>query len=89
MAIASENLAVGVQEIVRFDGSGSYDPDGNIMRYQWDFGDGGKSPDRRPYHAFHDPGDYEVRLVVTDDGEEPKTSEAVFTVTVREAGADK
>ncbi|MEO4041344.1 PKD domain-containing protein [Hoeflea sp. CAU 1731] len=87
VAIAAGELLVGVQEIVRFDGSPSYDPDGNIMRYQWDFGDGGNSSDRRPYHAFHDPGDYEVRLVVTDDGEEPKTNEAAFTVTVREAGA--
>lgn len=50
-----------------FDAGGSGDPDGNIVGYDWDFGDGTRSSKRRVSHAFQMPGSYDVTLTVTDD----------------------
>ncbi len=52
---------------VTFDGSASFDPEGEgIVRYEWDFGDGGAARGARVSHTFREPGIYEVRLTVTD-----------------------
>lgn len=85
-ASAGADMTVGRGEIVRFDGSGSADPDGNIMVYAWDFGDGGLSPDARPVHAFHDTGTYQVELIVTDDGAPARVGTSRLVVTVIEDG---
>jgi DNA-binding beta-propeller fold protein YncE len=52
----------------RLDGSGSSDRDGDVARYDWDFGDGTTAPDggRVVTHAYA-AGTYEVRLTVTDN----------------------
>lgn len=52
---------------VRFDGSASSDPDGQIVSYQWDFGDGATSSELKPYHVYAGSGTYEVSLTVVDD----------------------
>ncbi|MCP4344360.1 MAG: PKD domain-containing protein [Desulfobacterales bacterium] len=52
---------------VFFDGTGSKDPDGNIISYEWDFGDGGKGSGGRPVHIYRSPGIYEATLTVTDN----------------------
>lgn len=56
-------------ESVTFDGSGSFDFDGTIVGYAWDFdGDGtADSTDAVARHAFALPGRYRVTLTVTDD----------------------
>lgn len=33
--------------------------------YQWSFGDGGSSTAANPFHTYHQPGRYDVRLIVT------------------------
>jgi PKD repeat protein len=50
-----------------FDGSGSFDPDGTIDSYDWDFGDGNSSTEQMPMHSFNAAGTYNVSLTVTDD----------------------
>jgi PKD repeat protein len=50
-----------------FDATGSSDPDGAIVSYAWDFGDGGQSTQATPSHQFGSAGTYHVTLVVTDD----------------------
>jgi PKD repeat protein len=54
---------------VLFDGTGSFDPDGTIVSYEWDFdGDGvidGSGPS--PSHIYADAGTYNVTLTVTDN----------------------
>ena len=35
-----------------FDASGSYDPDGTIVSYEWDFGDGDTGSGVTPSHTF-------------------------------------
>lgn len=52
---------------VAFDGSASNDPDGAIVSYEWDFGDGTSGSGATPTHVYTKPGDYLVRLTVTDD----------------------
>jgi uncharacterized repeat protein (TIGR01451 family) len=52
---------------VQFDGSGSSDPDGTIISYDWDFGDGGTGGGVTPTYTYAGPGLYTVTLTVTDD----------------------
>ena len=52
---------------VSFDGSGSYDPDGTIVSYDWNFGDGNTGSGVSPSHTYAAAGSYIVNLTVTDD----------------------
>ncbi len=52
---------------VQFDGSGSYDPDGSIATYAWDFGDGTTNSGATVWHRFTSGGSYNVTLTVTDN----------------------
>ena len=38
----------------------------SILSYSWDFGDGNTSSESDPIHQFSDPGDYIVRLEISD-----------------------
>ncbi len=54
--------------IVDFDGSGSVDPDGNIVSYSWDFGDGSPGDTGvAVQHTYTVEGNYTAILTVTDD----------------------
>jgi len=52
---------------VVFDGSGSHDPDGSIVSYAWDFGDGGSGTGWAASHTYASAGTYTVQLTVYDD----------------------
>ncbi len=82
VAVAGDDVTGRRGEILRFDAARSHDPDGNILRYEWDFGDEGTSRHRQPVHAFHDPGIYVVELRVYDDGHETLTASDTLIVTV-------
>ena len=45
----------------------SYDPDGNIASWSWDFGDGSTASAQNPTHKYSSPGTYTVTLTVFDD----------------------
>jgi PKD repeat protein len=51
-----------------FDGSASFDPDGVIVGYEWDFGDGTNATGATITHSYPDKGTFQVTLTVTDDG---------------------
>jgi len=65
---------------IRFDASGSYDPDGSIVSYLWDFGDGSTGGVMTIDHSYANPGDYIVTLKVTDD--DGGNAEDYRTITV-------
>jgi PKD repeat protein len=50
-----------------FDGTASSDPDGSIVSYGWDFGDGAHGTGPTPSHGYAQAGTYNVSLVVTDN----------------------
>jgi 6-phosphogluconolactonase (cycloisomerase 2 family) len=62
-----------------FDATGSTDPDGDVARYDWDFGDGTTLPDGGPVpnHIYSNPGTYNVQVTVTDD--ENCSDQRIFT----------
>jgi serine protease len=65
--------------ICDFNASGSYDPDGTILSYTWDFGDGDFGSGKTASHTFTEAGTFTVTLTVTDDiGAENTTSDDVY-----------
>jgi PKD repeat protein len=46
---------------------GSSDPDGAVATYSWTFGDGATSTSQNPSHTYGTAGQYQVKLVVTDN----------------------
>jgi hypothetical protein len=66
-----------VGQPVRFDGSGSSDPDGDALNYFWGTGDGGFASGVTPEHVYSTSGAYVLRLEVYDG-----LSSSVDTATV-------
>ena len=54
-------------EPIKFNSSGSYDPDGLITGYTWSFGDGEKSKEANPNHMYSLSGNYTVELSLEDN----------------------
>ena len=52
---------------VQFSAIDSFDPDGSIKSFKWDFNDGGTATSVTASHVFSKVGDYSVKLTVTDD----------------------
>jgi outer membrane protein assembly factor BamB/chitodextrinase len=67
-------------EMASFDAFGSYDPDGHIVSYVWDFGDGGQETGVEASHVYPGPGNYTVTLTVTDNDGATGTDTALVTV---------
>jgi|GEM_PF-6337301 len=59
----------------------SYDPDGRVVRWLWEFGDGVTSTERSPRHRYANDRAYTVRLTVWDD--KGASSTATKTIIVR------
>jgi PKD repeat protein len=67
VAMASGTPLSGVAPLnVQFDSAASYDPDGSIVSWAWEFGDGSVSAAANPAHTFTAAGNYTVHLTVTD-----------------------
>jgi len=56
-----------VGQNIQFNGSGSYDTDGDIISYLWNFGDGTTSTTMNPQKAYAAAGTYNVSLRVRDN----------------------
>lgn len=50
-----------------FDGRLSHDPDGTVVDYRWDFGDGKQGTGPQVTHAYQSAGRYFASLTVTDN----------------------
>ncbi len=80
----SPGASVKVRTALAFDAGSSYDPDGTIVEYVWDFGDGTWTTTAAPeaVHEYQEVGNYTVTLVVRDnegDSSDPATRPVVVT----------
>ncbi len=70
VAIAGDDVETAINQVVQFDGTGSSDPDGDALRYSWDFDDrDGISTDSdapRPTFTYRAAGISTVTLRVMD-----------------------
>jgi len=69
-----------VGQAVTFDASSSYDPDGTIVSYEWDFGDGATASGVVVTHVYSAAGSYTVTLTVTDDAGAANSTSVLITV---------
>ena len=85
VAVATSDVSRGRAPLpVAFSGAGSSDPDGVIVSYSWDFGDGtvsGDVTDADINHTYTAAGNYIAVLTVTDN--RGLTAETTLDITVR------
>ncbi len=62
----------------------SWDPDGKITSWYWDFGDNTNSTEQNATHTFAEAGTYTVTLTVTDDQGGSNTKSQTFTIPSKE-----
>ncbi len=73
-----------VGDLLTFDATGSSDPNGDPMSYEWDFGDGNTGNSQTVEHAYNMKGSYTVELCVSDSDLETCDEQ---TITVADADA--
>ena len=64
----------------------SSDPNGDVVAWEWDFGDGTTSTEQFPDHTYTDNGTYTVTLKVTDAT--GKSDTTTVDVTVKNVAPD-
>ncbi len=70
-----------VGQPVFFNGSFSFDPDGFIVSWTWNFGDGSPIVHvTTPVHSYASPGNFTVTLTVLDNGNATATASALISV---------
>jgi len=82
------NLSAGepyigfIEEEIEFNGSLSYDSDGQIVKYEWIFGDGTTGDGEISAHVYSIPGEYEVELKVTDNRGGSDTDKTIAVIVL-------
>jgi PKD repeat protein len=66
VAIALVPSTGTVAESILLSSQGTIDPDGDILSYFWNFGDGTNSTEKNPTHIYQSSGTYIVTLKVSD-----------------------
>ncbi len=72
---------------IAFSSSGSFDSDGTIASYSWDFGDGGSSTSANPSYTYASDGSYSASLTVTDNSGATNTDFANVTISTGGGGS--
>ena len=81
VALASADPTSGPAPLaVAFSSAGSIDPEGEPISYSWDFGDGTSSTASNPVHTYTQPGQYVVRLTVSDGTNQSLSTPLTITV---------
>ncbi len=62
VAEAGPDRHVAIGEVITFDAGASHDPDGSLIAYAWDFGDGARGDGKVVQYAYHRSGVYRVGL---------------------------
>jgi PKD repeat protein len=86
IAVISGPVSGQPNEPLNFSGATSHDPDGGIIGYAWDFGDGTTATGPDVQKAYGQPGTYTVILTVTDDGN--LNGQTTQMVTIDVPGSD-
>ena len=85
IANTGPNLVCCTNVKSEFNGSNSYDLDGDALNYHWDFGDGSTSKEAKTTHVYTKKGSYKVMLKVNDNsGTSCSSSTSSFTASVHE-----
>jgi PKD repeat protein len=75
------DVSLGVAPLnVSFDASNSYDPDGSIVSYEWNFKDGNIGSGQTIDNTFNSAGSYDVKLIVTDNEGDTDSTSMIITV---------
>ncbi len=83
VAVASASTSSGIAPLpVVFSSAGSFDPDGVIAGYHWNFGDGTSSTVAAPSKTYSSAGNYTVILTVTDDRGSNASSSLAISVSI-------
>jgi plastocyanin len=65
-------------EMVSFDASTSFDYDGTINQYNWDFGDGSTGTGKTTEHAYSNAGTYTATLTCIDNDKKAAANRPIF-----------
>jgi hypothetical protein len=77
---------INTSDQTHFDGSGSFDHEGSIVSYAWDFGDGTTATGATVTHTYEASGAYLITLNVTDNASNTGTASTwVFIETQNHA----
>ncbi len=80
-AAASATPTSGTNPLpVNFNASASTDPDGSIVAYEWNFGDGSSASGKTATHLYGTAASYTATLVVTDNQGAKKAKSIPITV---------
>ncbi|MCS6988046.1 MAG: PKD domain-containing protein [Chloroherpetonaceae bacterium] len=81
VAVVDSLVEACTGQTILFNGSRSYDPDGDALKFFWDFGDGATSTETDPAHSYSKPGQYAVTLKL-DDGFVKEPTMAIIPVFI-------
>jgi KaiC/GvpD/RAD55 family RecA-like ATPase/PKD repeat protein len=79
-SFTSSSITAHSNETITFNATSSYDPDGRILSYFWDFGDQLNATGVVVNHAYVQQGNYTVKLTTTDNDGSSKTTSAFETI---------
>jgi len=79
-ALIPDSVTAG--EMIHFNSSQSSDPDGDMLSFMWNFGDGGGSAKADPEHVYDNDGIFSVNLTVIDT-DSARSEPFEFDVVVR------
>jgi len=82
--VVDRRSAESAPAVINFDGSSSFDLDGEIVEYQWDFGDGSREFLVTVPHTYASAGTYHAKLTVTDDKGVTGSDEVIISIGIRE-----
>ena len=69
-----------IDDEITFDASNSYDNDGSIAKYAWDFGDGNTANGQTTTHSYTQDGEYTIVLTITDNYGAQDTETSTVTI---------
>ena len=79
-SLSLSTTSANTNTTVSFNASNSFDPDGSITTYRWDFGDGNTSNNSQTTHSYRNPGNYKVSLRVTDNNNQDSYADRTVTI---------